>query len=80
MKIKFIQSCSGIGISFAAGEIVDLPPGKCRMYISMGLAEPEEKPKEIKPDRPLKPIVQEIKKSKTRPQKRNVKTDNKKNK
>lgn len=76
MKIKFIQSCAGIGIAFAAGQVVNLPPGKCRNLIALGLVVPLETPEEIKPERPLKPIVQEVKKGKSRPQKRNVKANN----
>lgn len=80
MKIIFIESCAGIGISFAKGQAIDLPPADARQYIRAGIAKLDEDPKDIKPDRPLKPIVQEVKKSKSRPQKRNVKTNNSKGK
>ena len=80
MKIIFIESCAGIGVNFAKGAEVDLPPGEAKKFIAYGIAKLVGEPKELKPERPLKPIVQEIKKSKSRPQKRNVKTGNSKNK
>lgn len=82
MKVKFLESLAGNGIAYAAGEVKDLAHAEAMDWISQGLAEPfediEKDAEPLKPERPLKPQVQRVKKQKTRPQ--NVKASNKRNK
>lgn len=81
MKIQFNESCAGKNFVAAKGEIKDLPQAVAKKYIGFGLAIAyDQEPDTLEESRPLKPIVQEVKKTRKRPQKRNVKPGNSKNK